>query len=212
VRWGAAVADFTWDAARGRYWDALGQLVPESAIRASLDALIAHGQARSAVLAQRLAEGHLSLLDFRAAMQDELKAGHAASAMLAAGGRAQMTPALRGALGARLRGEYDYLANLSLDWAQGRMTPAQLGARVAMYPEAVYGTYEAGRLRAAVARGETEGRSVLGGSRESCDQCRSEAGAGWRPLAEIAPIGSRSCRSRCRCTIETQVASAVAAA
>lgn len=197
------MGDFTWLPAAGHYLDADGAVVPESEIRASLDALIAHGQGRTAVLAQRLAEGQLDILSFRTEMGAEIRQVASASAMLAHGGRAQMTASERGWLGSQVRVQNDFLSVLSLDWSQGRMTPAQLAARLSMYPEAAgRGLYYAARQRDRVAAGAEQERRVLGGA-EHCADCPGLAARGWQPAGSLPPPGSGcACRSRCKCSME----------
>lgn len=200
------MADFRWDGARGVYLDDGGTEVPEAAIRASLAALIAKGQARLAVHAQRLAAGEIDLLRFREAVGADLRAAHTAAGLLAHGGRQALEPSTRGYLGSVMRGQNSYLSGFALDWAQGRMTPAQMAARLAMYPEAIHSTYEAVRRRDAPARGHAEERNILGGAAAHCDGCLSATAAGWVPLGTLTPPGGRTCVSRCRCTLQTRAA------
>lgn len=195
------MADYTWHPTTGHYLDADGAIIPESEIRASLDALIAHGQGRTAVLAQRLAEGQLDLLSFRTEMQLEIRQVASASAMLAHGGREQMTPQIRGWLGSQVRAQNDFLSVLSLDWAQGKMTPAQLAVRLSMYPEAAgHGIYEGMRRRDAPDRGFDQERNQTG-SGNVCDGCADATAQGWVPIGTLPAPGSRDCRARCRCTL-----------
>lgn len=197
------MADYTWAPQAGHYLDAHGAAVPESEIRASLDALIAHGQGRTAVLAQRLAEGQLDLLSFRTEMQLEIRQVASASAMLAHGGREQMTPQVRGWLGSQVRAQNDFLSVLSLDWAQGKLTAPQLAARLRLYPAAAgQGLYYAARQRERVAAGADQERRVLGDAAH-CEDCPGLAAQGWQPAGTLPPPGQGcACQANCSCHME----------
>lgn len=205
------MADWTWDSAQGVYRDARGHVVPAARIQAGLDAVIAQGQARMAVYAQRLAEGG-DLLAFRVSMQNEIRQVVSAAAMAAHGGRAQMDASARGWLGSQVRTQYGYLSNLALEWAQGTVSPAQLGARAQMYAESGHQVYQAMRRRDAPSRGLTHERNVLGGARDHCAGCLAATAAGLVPLGTLVPPGGRNCVSRCRCTLAYEAVAAEAVA
>jgi hypothetical protein len=201
---------YSFDAATGTYRDAAGALVPEARLRAALTTLIEHGQARIAVVSQRLAEGHLDRLAWRTAMQTEIRQVAAASAMLAHGGRVQMDASARGWLGSQVKTQYDYLSGFALDLAQGLPLDGRFLARAQLYAESGHGVYEAMRRRDAAGRGMQEERNVLGGS-QHCPGCQTATAQDWVPLGTLTPPGGRDCVSRCRCHLTYRVRAEVAA-
>lgn len=194
------MASYVFDVATGTYRSPAGAVVAPEAISAALEQVITAGQARIAVHAHRLADGTSDLLAFRTAVQAELRIGHVAAGMAAHGGKDAMDASTRGFLGAQIRTQNSYLSNLALDWAQGRMSPAQLNARMAMYPEAFHSTFEAVRRRDAPGRGFDQERNILG-SGKPCAGCLAETARGFVPVGTLSAPGSRQCVSRCRCRL-----------
>ena len=166
---------------------------------AALDKLVAATQERLAVLGQRRAEG-MNTLDWRMAVQGVLKDSHISAAALSRGGFENLSKSDLGAVGARLRAQYDYLSGLALDTRPGDFG-GQAMARLAMYGAAPRGTYQAMNQRGAVAEGLDQCQNVLGGG-ESCDECLAETARGWVPADDMSLPGERTCLSNCQCSLE----------
>ena len=141
------------------------------------------------------------MAEWRGAMQAEMRTLHSAATALAYGGTAQLTPSRRGRLGARLRQQYDYLSAFALDYAQGRLSPAQAQARAQLYGVAVHAAFATARGEAAHDRGATHERNVLGPAEHSCPGCLAETARGLVPLGELVPVGQRQCVMRCLCSL-----------
>jgi hypothetical protein len=169
-----------------------------SAVAAVADTLAADLEA----LAGRWRAGTLNDSDFRLAMAQAIKRGHVAAAAVAAGGKANLTPADLGAVGSKLRKEYTYLDK----FVRGVDDPAGYGnaaARAAMYGSAIAATYEDGRRRVMRAGGATLERRVLGATADSCAECIAYAALGWQPAGTLPGVGEAcSCLSRCHCHFE----------
>ncbi len=130
----------------------------------------------------------------------------AASALVAgafaAGGWARLD-VVRPEVEEHLASEIRYLDRFADDVAAGRvLRDGRFGRRAALYGSAGWGFYMALRGREARRRGYEEERNVLDPGAEHCDECVGETDRGWLPLGELIPVGSRQCRSGCRCYIE----------
>jgi hypothetical protein len=163
-----------------------------------------------AALTARLNAGG-QLADWQLGMRAELKGLHGTLATVAHGGKAQMSPADYGWLSGRLREQYTFLSQFSLDLAQGRLTPAQAEARARLYAESGRLTWTEMQHRDARLRGATEERWVRRAS-ESCAGCVAQSGRGWVAVGQLPRLGSQPCRSRCKCQIQTRIVAQEAAA
>jgi hypothetical protein len=168
-----------------------------SAVAAVADTLAADLE----VLAGRWRAGTLNDSDFRIAMARAIKRGHVAAAAVAAGGKANLTPADLGAVGSKLRQEYTYLDK----FVRGVDDPSaydNAAARAAMYGRAILATYEDTRRRAMRAGGATQERRVLGlTAGDHCDPCVSYAAMGWQPAGTLPGVGEAcDCKSNCHCS------------
>jgi hypothetical protein len=114
------------------------------------------------------------------------------------GGVGQLTARDYGVIGARLRREYGYLRQFSLDILKGNLSEAQINNRVNNYLGALHSVYETGKIEAARANGVQWERRIKTAV-ESCQGCVEEANKGWQPLGRLAAIGTQECRMNCRC-------------
>ncbi len=178
-----------------------GQFVSEARVRSVIDAVADHASDRMAAASQALLEGRSSLAAWQAEMQATLKLAHVSAGVLARGGVQQMTPSRWGALGPTIREQYKFLANFAGQIASGdQPLNGSLTARSRQYGQAARVTFERIRGAEQQQRGYRSCRNVLHAG-ESCSQCRSEASRGWVPVGSLVPVGSRICRSNCRCTV-----------
>lgn len=194
---------YTWDPKLKRYRSAeTGKLVSEQLVRAALDQAVLTANKDIAALTAQLVKGKLSLAEWQAQMAVQLKTYHTAAGLAANGGIANMTPELWGALGAKLRKQYQYLQQMALDLERGK-TPLTAYAvqRAELYTEAMRGTYES--MRRANKRGGdyAQERRVLGAA-DHCDCCLAQADMGWQDIGTLLEIGDCDCGSRCHCVFE----------
>lgn len=188
------------DRALGRYRDS-GRLISDARVRLAVDALADAASDRLADLTDRLMHGNLTLADWQLQAMATIRTAHVAAGVAAQGGKAQMEPAHYGFLGSEIRAQYAYLRDLANGIAGGTVPlDGRLVARAGMYGQHARISYEAVRARDARSRGYTEERNVLH-SQESCRECSGLSSQGYGALGTLPPIGSRSCLSRCRCTI-----------
>ena len=191
----------------GRYRDrATGRFVKELQVRADLDKYIDAKNSRLDDLANQLRNREISLADWQLQMRNEMRLMHNNAAMVAKGGREQMTHADWGRAGRELRTQYEYLDKWAKDIASGKAPlDGRLNARATLYGDASRGTYEQSRRAQAADKGNEEEQRILHAA-ESCVDCIQYAALGWQPIGSLPKIGDSQCRSRCRCTMSFRVA------
>jgi hypothetical protein len=196
------VGQYVFDVALGRYRHlGTGRLVATSEVRAALDGALIAASERARSLADGLRAGRLNLAQFERAMRRLVKETQLYGAAAAKGGFAQMGPADYGRVGARVRGQYEWLDGFVQGIASGDVPmDGRLLARAAMYAQAARGAFYAQAQADARARGRTEERSVLHPA-DHCAECVDMAALGWVPIGTVVPVGERECLSHCRCTI-----------
>ncbi len=84
----------------------------------------------------------------------------------------------------------------------GKLIFGQTPSRAQMYMESVYATHENSVGDREADSGIVSGRRICEEDEASCDECVAAASEDYIPLAEITDIGSLTCLSNCRCTIE----------
>lgn len=198
-----------YDQTAQRFRGSGGRFVAEPAVRAAVDDLVQTAGDRMATLTGRLTAGG-PLADWQSGMRAELKGLHTVLATVAHGGKAQMSPSDYGWVSGRLREQYTFLSQFSLDLAQGRLTPAQAAARAQLYAESGRLTWAEMRHRDARLRGAGEERWVRRAS-ESCPGCVAQSARGWVAVGQLPRLGSQPCRSRCKCEIQTRPVAQAAA-
>lgn len=186
----------------GQYIDALGRIVPRSAIRSALDQTIKAAGSEIRALAEALKAGNLTLIEWELAMREQLKLLHLATAALEKGGWAQLTQADFGRVGGILKREYGYLKNFANDIASGKQKlDGSFTRRADLYNEAARNTYYRFAEDGLRALGFDEERNILGQA-DHCDGCIEETDKGWVGIGELVPIGERLCNRNCQCSME----------
>jgi len=138
----------------------------------------------------------------------EIKNLHRALAILANGGKSQMTAARWGSLGGRLQREFAYFNRFAaqVDNIDRSLLGEKFLNRAASYARAGRSTYwAAARLREAMASETMLERNVLGASAQSCGDCIAETELGAVPVGTLSEPGSRQCGSGCNCDIIFEV-------
>lgn len=100
--------------------------------------------------------------------------------------------------------QYPAFRKFAEDIKAGKLTEAQIRARLALYAKGAKISYERGNLANQAELGKKLGRRRLGSCAPHCQECIYYAMRGWMPLSEVIPPGvACSCRSNCCCSIET---------
>ena len=188
--------------AAGRYRDrATGRFVSELTVRRDLDSYIDAKNARLDSLTTQLRNREISLADWQTQMRNEIRTAHTNAAMVAKGGRDQMTNADWGRTGRELRTQYEYLDKWAADIASGKVKlDGRANVRAQLYGDASRGTYEQNRRATAATNGNQQERRILHAA-ESCADCLQYAALGWQPIGTLPRIGQSQCRTNCKCTM-----------
>jgi hypothetical protein len=185
----------------GRFVNERGQFVAESTVRRVVNGIADAASERLAQASLRLLDGELSLAAWQAEAMRTIKLSQVATATIAHGGTARMTPATYGAAGREIRTQYDYLRTFAEQIASGEQPlNGSLTARARQYGQAARVTFEREYRRDQQRRGYRFERNVLAPA-EHCAQCREQSARGWVPIGTLIPIGQRTCRAQDRCTI-----------
>lgn len=156
-------------------------------------------------LSQSLSTGNLSLIDWRADMVQAIKTAHLEGAAVARGGWPQMQQSHYEWVGQRVQGQLEYLQNFHDQIASGdQPLDGTLANRAEMYVEAGRATHRVAEQLMGEERGHTQERNMLGASQHPCGQCPGLSAQGWVPIGALPPVGTRSCLSRCRCSVMTR--------
>lgn len=192
--------EFRWNEGAGRYTQN-GRFVPQKTVRGALDTALDRSSENVRRITERLRAGEISVKDWQLQMVPEMRSAHLAAHALAKGGWAQMSPADFGRVGQRLRGEYRFLAGFADQVLDGRQRlDGTLARRAQMYIESARSGYHEQERREKQLRGATEERNLLAPS-DHCPGCLDADAMGWVPIGTLPPVGSRDCRSRCRCRV-----------
>ena len=191
---------FRYDRAAGRYRGPTGAFVSEARVRAYLDSALEAAGKRMDALANDLRAGKIDLISWEVRMRREVKIVATYSGAAAKGGWAQLTDADLGRIGRYVQDQYRYLRGFARDIATGKQSLGGVNNRSRLYSQAGRPLYERMAKAENRVRGRTQRRSIRD-ARDSCDDCRAAAVAGWRDIDDpaIPEIGARQCKTRCRC-------------
>lgn len=192
--------DFTWDnkSQRYRYKDS-GKFVSAEAVRNLSEKYIDQLKTDIGTIADKLALGKINVATWEETTARALKELHINQYLLGRGGLKQVSQRDLCLIGAELKKEYQYLRGFSQDILAGTMTKEQFKARVELYVDSAYGTYELGRAESHREAGYNWERRIPNAA-VSCDSCVVYAARGWEPLGTLPNVGDEcECRSNCRC-------------
>lgn len=196
---------YRWDRSLARYRDAAsGRLVSGSTVRAYLDTALEAAGKRIDALATQLRTRTIDLISWEVAMRREVKNVALYSAAAAKGGWAQMSDADYGRVGQYVQTQYRYLRGFAQRIQTGKQPlDGRLNSVAALYAEGGRPLYHRMEIAEQRVRGMNERRNVPSDT-DGCDGCVEATAAGWVPIddADIAEIGERDCRTRCRCEWE----------
>lgn len=194
---------FSFEEAAGRFRDAkTGRFVKDSTVRATVDQIADRASEQMATISRSLVEGKTTLAAWEADMRRLVKDSNSATAVIANGGFEQMSRGKWGAVGMTIRQEHEYLHAFAQDIESGaQKLNGQIVSRARQYGQNARTTFENTIARGDRARGYTSERNILSPGK-NCAGCEGEAARGWVGMGELIPIGSRTCKSNCRCRVE----------
>lgn len=196
------MASYRYDDRSGRFRDSTtGHYVSERQVRDGVDAAVSLASEHMGTLSADFRAGTLNAAQFLDGMLSEIKAVQIASALAAYGGREQMTSSRWGTVGQLVRQQYAYARQMVADVLDGKQRMnGRLDARARQYANSGRTTYENIRRREMAQAGMAFEWNVLHAD-ESCPECLQQADLGPVPIGTLVPIGSRICRSACKCTL-----------
>lgn len=181
------------------YVNHLGQSVAPEWLVSQLEGRAVEGGVRLLAQTDAVIGGNLPVDLWQQSVSRELKRAHLQAAMLGRGGRDQMTPRDWGRVGRKLRDEYRYLRDFAQAIAEGRLSEAQIKARLQLYANGIRSSYYKGVEDAMRAAGAVEEERMLNPA-EHCDDCVGYAAQGRVPLGTLPAPGEGSvCRHNCKC-------------
>lgn len=176
-----------------------GRSVSINQIRAYLNRIERRVGKRVINLTDQLSKGKLTIDEWKRGFDRNITSIHVLTGALALG---SIAAAVRNAdVQGRIDSELRYADGFAKDIREGRGTANQHASRAKSYMIAAtitYGILE--QLSRGLMSKFTEARRIRRAS-ESCSGCVAYAYR-WMPIDEMPPIGSLTCRSRCRCFIE----------
>ena len=171
--WNEAAKRYQWRNGSARF------LSHETVMGYVTESLATAGSAMD-LLAEYVAEGLLSVGDWRMLVRQELKKEYIRQYLLGRGGLGQMAYADWGSIGGMLKEQYRWLDGFLDEVAAGRLSEAQIRSRLRMY---------------------------VNSARQAFERARTRAIMGWEVHLPAYPgDGSTACLSNCGCEWRIEVA------
>lgn len=205
---------WSFDVTTGQYRNnATGLPLSDEELRRAVELVVAGAKVEAALLLASLAQGALTVGEWQERMESLVAALHTAASAAGAGGVPGVVGEATADLRAAIAREHAHLAgftSLLMAYAGGGLLAAlavdqkrdEWAARAASYMDAGLMTFERARYYLMVFLDYTEAQRVLHRTAEHCNGCEVEAGKGWRPIAELKPLGGEECGQWCACTID----------
>ncbi len=201
-RLATGIKDFVYNVSRGQYETSDGQVVPAERVIAAVERRQEDGAQLVNTLVRELVDDKITVHEWQDMFAVELRRMHSQSFAAGRGGWDAITIADRRIIEQRLRDEYLFLREFANDIKSGKLTEAQIGARMRLYTEHVKASYWQGQNEAQVAANKSQMRRVLNPA-EHCPDCTGYASQGWVPIGSLPLPGDGSeCRSNCACGVE----------
>ena len=190
-----------------------GRFLSRKALGEMLDEFITTSDAPTEALANLLAEGNISVGDWREAFRRQIKDYYIDAYILGIGGREQMTSADWGSVGGMLGEQYRYLEGFYQELLTGELSEGQIRMRMAMYINSSREAFERAQAKTADQHGFSEKAWIVDPQAEHCPDCVAIAGQGYIPVNEpfISPStgaeafpgsGDTVCLTSCKCHTE----------
>ena len=216
---GNTIERWHFDRGSGGYVTDDGAKLSAEDVRRAVDDVIAGAKQEAVGLTEQMRDKRLNVDQWRNSMTALLIALHTACAKAGNGNSPAVALIAEADLQATIANETSYLRNfadairlalaggLGLSLLAGlQREPANLApmwsGRAASYMDAGRVTYERQRYLLHVALGYSHGRRVVNPIAESCLGCLEQERLGWRPIAEVPPLGHEQCGQWCQCEIQ----------
>lgn len=194
-----------------RYRDANGKPVSRNELRGLIDKLTTHVEKEAAKLAKSYTAKRISLAEFHTGMRELLKSAHIVASTVGRGGRAMMTQADWGRVGAKVKWQFSYLEKFTRKLGAGRLSEALSASRARAYASSIYISFANSFQESQVEKLEPSGDQtkdenilvrLITNSEEGCPECAADEALGWMKPEDMGELGSRICGDFCKCTLE----------
>ena len=180
--------------------DRKGQFVSYEAVHQLTNDYQSQQRAAGQKILDKLIDQKISTADWLTETASHLRPAHINMYALGFGGHARLDAAEYGAIGARLKTEYGYLRQFAQAINAGELSEAQIRARLDLYYESTWATYERARERSHKREGYQWEKRFLAAGGKPCADCVTYADRGWVPIGDLPTPGTDcACKSRCRC-------------
>jgi len=177
--WNAKAARYQWRNGSARF-------LPRTTVLDYVRRTIEATSSATDVLASLVSNGELAPGDWREAMRRYIKDEYIRQGVLAAGGRAQMTPRFWGIIGNGLKEQYSYLDGFADAIEAGELSEAQIAMRARMYVNSAREAFEKINKLVHIDAGFDEEIWVVDPKLENCVGCLELESYGWVKIADDA--------------------------
>ena len=195
-----------YDTSAGRFRSPSGRFLSARDVRDAVDRRLDDASRSITALSEDYRAGRISGSAWMRGMRDAIRETHLMSALAAKGGRSGLTARDYGAIGARIRTQYRYLAQFAFDVNSGTIpTDGRFLSRAQSYGQAGRGTFDAFDTAEKTRLGYDQERNVLDREAAHCTgagSCPEQTARGWVPIGTLIPLGQRKCQARDRCRKE----------
>lgn len=183
---------------RYRYKDS-GKFLSKEAVRNLTRKSIEHLKPDVRTITQQLIDREITVAQWEEQTRNVLRRLHTWQYTLGIGGIRNFTPSDRGVLNNILKKEWKYLRRLAKEINEGKLSEAQLLARVDLYVNNTDKSMSKAAFKAHKRAGykwEQRIRTAM----ESCQECINYETAGWQPIGTLPDPGEQcTCKANCKC-------------
>lgn len=183
-----------------------GKAVSHLEVRNKIDKLTEFVGKEAARIAKKYQAGSITLTGFEKEMQALLKSGHIIAASVGKGGRARMTQADWGRVGAKIKWQNGYLSKFARKIARGSISEIATPSRAKSYASSIYISF-ANTFQESQTEFVAEGKNpaqvrLITNSKEGCEECAADEAEGWMSVDDMKALGTRICGDFCKCDLE----------
>lgn len=175
--------------------------IPRSDIREWIKQANDAERARLAKIGSDFSSGIINRSEAELRAIAEITKHNSAVAVIANGGREQMTVKAWGRAAGPVKAERGFLRELFLSFDRGDVTKEQIATRLQNYSDAPSRYYENLFRDYAKDAGLKIEKNISGGSERPCSECPALTAAGDVPIGSTPAVGNRACKNGCGCRI-----------
>jgi hypothetical protein len=194
------VPQYTFDAKKRTYYQGK-RAIPRSQIRDWIKQANDAQRQRLEKIGKAFTSGAINRSEAEIRATLEITKHNSAVAVIANGGREQMTAQAWGRASGPVKSERGFLRELFLSFDRGEVTKEKLATRLGNYADAGERTYTNLFRDYAKDAGLTREKNILGASEKSCSECPGLSAQGEVAIGSLPSVGNRICGPGCHCSI-----------